>query len=48
MDEKVLNLYEEYSKGSIGRREFFKRLAKLAGGTAAAVALMPLLEGRYA
>ncbi|MGD9345801.1 MAG: dienelactone hydrolase family protein [Candidatus Aminicenantes bacterium] len=47
MDEKILGLYDEYAKGSIGRREFLKKLAALAGGTAAAVALVPSLEGSY-
>jgi carboxymethylenebutenolidase len=48
MDEKILSLYDEYSKGAIGRREFIKKLAALAGGTAAALALLPHVEGRYA
>jgi carboxymethylenebutenolidase len=47
MDEKILGLYEEYSKGSLDRRDFLKKLAALAGGTAAAIALLPLLEGNY-
>jgi carboxymethylenebutenolidase len=37
-------LYEKYSHGSLDRREFLKRLALVAGGTAAASALMPMLE----
>jgi carboxymethylenebutenolidase len=48
MNEKILDLYDEYSKGSLGRREFFKKLAMLAGGTAAALAVLPVLEGHYA
>lgn len=44
MDKKVFDLYEEYSHGSLDRREFLKRLALVAGGTAAANALLPLLE----
>jgi carboxymethylenebutenolidase len=48
MDEKILDLYDSYAKGSLDRREFLKKLATLAGGTAAAVALLPLLEGSYA
>jgi carboxymethylenebutenolidase len=48
MDEKILGLYDEYSKGSLGRREFLKKLAALAGSTAAALTLLPLLEGNYA
>jgi carboxymethylenebutenolidase len=48
MDVNILSLYEEYAKGSLDRREFLKKLAVLAGGTAAALAILPVLEGRYA
>jgi hypothetical protein len=41
---QVVDLYEKYSHGSLDRREFFKRLALIAGSTAAANALLPLLE----
>ncbi len=48
MDEKILGLYDDYAKGSLDRREFLKKLAALAGGTAAALALLPLIESNYA
>ena len=48
MDEKILGLYDEYSKGSLGRREFLKKLSTLVGGTAAALTLLPFLEGNVA
>ena len=48
MDEKILDLYSEYSRGFLGRREFFKKLAALAGGTAAALTLLPILEANRA
>jgi carboxymethylenebutenolidase len=48
MYEKILGLYDDYAKGSLDRREFLKKLAALAGGTAAALALLPLIEGSYA
>jgi carboxymethylenebutenolidase len=48
MDEKILDLCDAYSKGSLDRREFLKKLAALAGGTAATLALLPLIEGSYA
>jgi carboxymethylenebutenolidase len=48
MENRILNLYEEYTKGSLDRREFLKKLAALAGGTAAALSLLPFLEGNYA
>jgi carboxymethylenebutenolidase len=44
VDQKLVDLYEKYSHGSLDRREFLKRLALVAGGTAAADALLPLLE----
>lgn len=44
LDPEVLDLYKDYALGRLERREFLKNLAKLAGGTAAAVALLPFLE----
>ena len=44
MPPKILGLYDEYAKGLLSRQEFLKTLAILAGGTAAAYALLPLLE----
>ena len=44
MHQKVVDLYEKYSQGSLDRRGFLKKLALVAGGTAAANALLPLLE----
>lgn len=48
MDQKIINLYDEYTHKPLSRSEFLKRLAILAGGTAAAMALLPLLEVNYA
>ncbi|MBD3413434.1 MAG: dienelactone hydrolase family protein [Candidatus Aminicenantes bacterium] len=48
MDKKFIDLYQDYSKGHLGRREFLKKLAALAGSTAAGVALLPLIEKKYA
>ena len=48
MDPKIVDLYEDYTKGGLNRREFLKSLAKLAGSAAAAVALLPFLENSYA
>jgi carboxymethylenebutenolidase len=44
MDQEIVDLYEEYTGSRLDRRGFLKKLTKLAGGTAAAVALLPLLE----
>ena len=48
MDQKIKDLYGEYTDGLLDRREFLKKLAKLAGGTAAALVLLPLIENNYA
>jgi len=44
MDKKAIDLYGRYSRGSLDRREFIKKLAVVAGGTAAADAILPFLE----
>jgi carboxymethylenebutenolidase len=43
MEGNIRKLVEEYRRGSLDRREFFKRLIALAGGTAAAAAAWPEL-----
>lgn len=43
MNKKIIDLYDEYNNGLVDRRKFLKKLLILAGGTAAAVALLPLL-----
>jgi carboxymethylenebutenolidase len=48
MDQKIVNLYEEYSHELLDRRTFLRKLSILAGSTAAAIALMPLLEDNKA
>ena len=44
MDQRIINLYDEYTHKPLTRKEFLERLVQLAGGTAAAMALLPLLE----
>lgn len=44
MDQRIINLYDEYTHKPLTRKEFLERLAKLAGGTAAAMTLLPLME----
>jgi carboxymethylenebutenolidase len=44
MNAKIHGLYEEYARGAMDRRQFLGKLAMLAGGTAAAAALLPALE----
>ncbi|MFC3198675.1 dienelactone hydrolase family protein [Parapedobacter deserti] len=48
MDQKIINLYDQYTHSQLTRKEFMKRLAMLAGSTAAATALLPLLQNNYA
>ena len=48
MDQKFLDLLNEYEDVSFDRREFFKKLVALAGSTTAAYALLPVLENNYA
>ncbi len=48
MDQRIMDLYEAYANALLDRREFFKKLSILAGGAAAASALLPLLEDRHA
>lgn len=48
MDQKIINLYDEYTHRPLSRQQFLKQLAILCGGTAAAMAVLPLLESNYA
>jgi carboxymethylenebutenolidase len=48
MDQKYIDLFDRYTHGLMKRREFLERLTLLAGGTAAASALLPALENNYA
>jgi carboxymethylenebutenolidase len=45
MDKKITDLYDDYKKRGLNRLDFLKKLATLAGGSAAAAALLPVLEG---
>ena len=45
MDREVRDLYAEYRRDEIDRRQFLAKLTAIAGGVAAAYALLPLLEG---
>lgn len=44
MNPKINSLFEDYRQGGINRRDFLRKLTLYAGSTAAAVALLPLLE----
>ncbi len=47
MDQRIINLYDEYTHKPLSRKEFMKRLSILTGGTAAAFSILPLLESNY-
>src|SRR5450759_1566052 len=44
MDNEITTLYEEYRQGGTNRRDFIRKLGMVAGSTAAAMALLPVLE----
>ncbi|MCP9756644.1 dienelactone hydrolase family protein [Lacihabitans sp. CCS-44] len=48
MDQRIINLFDEYTHKPLKREDFLAKLTKLAGGTAAAMAILPMLEGKYA
>jgi carboxymethylenebutenolidase len=48
MDQRIIDLYDRFTHGGIDRREFLDRLTKIAGSSAAALALLPLLQNDYA
>ena len=48
MDQRIINLFDEYTHKPLTRDEFVKRLTTLTGSTAAAMTLIPLLEVNYA
>jgi carboxymethylenebutenolidase len=48
MDQRIIDLYDSFTHGGINRRAFLDRLAQIAGSSAAALALLPLLQNDYA
>jgi len=44
MNKKIISIYEDYKQGRTNRRDFVKKLAMVAGSTAAAMAILPVLE----
>ncbi len=48
MDQRIIDLYDSFTHGGINRRAFLDRLADIAGSSAAALALLPLLQNDYA
>lgn len=48
MDQRIIDLYDRFTHGVINRRDFIDRLTTIAGSSAAAVAILPMLQNDYA
>lgn len=48
MDQKIIDLYDEYTHKPLTREEFLRRLSLLTGSMTAALALLPSIEVNYA
>ncbi|HKP32293.1 MAG TPA: dienelactone hydrolase family protein [Chitinophagaceae bacterium] len=44
MDQRIINLYDEYTHKPLPRDEFIKRLIKITGSLAAAMTILPMIE----
>jgi carboxymethylenebutenolidase len=44
MNKKITTIYDDYRKGFTNRRDFIRKLAMVTGSTAAALAILPVLE----
>ncbi|MFT3827953.1 MAG: dienelactone hydrolase family protein [Chitinophagaceae bacterium] len=48
MDQRIINLFDEYTHKPLKRDDFLRRLAQITGSMTAAMAILPLLEVNYA
>ena len=48
MDQRIINLFDEYTHTPLTRKQFMARLIKLTGGTALAFSALSVLEPSYA
>ncbi|WP_205513096.1 dienelactone hydrolase family protein [Longitalea arenae] len=48
MKQEIINLFDEYTHAPLSRDEFLRRLTKITGSLAAALAVLPMLEVNYA
>jgi len=48
MDQRIINLFDEYTHKPLIRQEFIRRLIIITGSVAAAMTVLPLLELNYA
>jgi carboxymethylenebutenolidase len=47
VDQRIIDLCDEFLHGELSRREFLDRLARLVGSSSAAIAVLPFLGGDY-
>jgi carboxymethylenebutenolidase len=48
MDQRIINLFDEYTHKPLSRKEFMERLVQLVGSTAVALSALAVLEPGYA
>jgi carboxymethylenebutenolidase len=48
LDQRIIDLYDDFTHGGMTRRGFLDRLTELAGSAAVAAAMLPLLQNNYA
>ncbi len=48
MDQRIIDLYDEFTHGAISRRDLLDRLGQFGGGVAAAATLLAVLQNDYA
>jgi len=48
MDQRIIDLYDDFTHGGMSRRSFLDKLAALAGSAASAAAILPILQNNYA
>ena len=47
MDQRIINLYDEYTHKPLSRTDFIKRLIQITGSLASAMSILPFLESDY-
>jgi carboxymethylenebutenolidase len=47
MDQRIINLYDEYTHKPLSRKLFIQRLIQLTGSSATALSILPMLESDY-
>jgi carboxymethylenebutenolidase len=47
VNQRIIDLYDEFTRGELSRRDFLGRLAQLLGGSSAAIALLPFLQNDF-